>query len=131
MIAGDDGVFAGYRRQVWSGVANGLHAWLFIHRNRDHDRIRPAGLVLQRDLLVNQQNFSHLSLEVGIAALQIIFDFMRAQGLCGEDALHRGLACLGQGWIACLPSMLANMPCQRGARPELRRITEILGFATC
>ncbi len=39
MITGHRGVFADHRGQVRRRVADGLHARLFIHRDRDHQRL--------------------------------------------------------------------------------------------
>ena len=41
MIAGHGGMFVGHRRQVWRRVADGLYTGLFIHRDGDHQRLRP------------------------------------------------------------------------------------------
>jgi hypothetical protein len=103
MIAGHGRIFAGHRRPVRSGVANGLHAGFFIHRDRDHDGLRNSflgGLVLQRDLLIYQQHLLHFRQEAGIPALQVVRYLVRMQGLCIEDALHRGFSRPRQGRIA-------------------------------
>jgi len=78
-IAGDCRMFATYRRQVWSGVADGLHARLLIHGNRDYGglwTIVVGSPVLECDFLIHHQNFPHFSIEIRITALQVILDFV-------------------------------------------------------
>jgi len=75
MVAGNRGIFTGHRRQVRSGVTNGLYAGFFVHRNRYQQRLRSAflrGLGVQRDLLIHQQHLLHFRQEARIAALQVI-----------------------------------------------------------
>src|ERR1017187_1011048 len=52
------------------------------------------------NLLIYQQHLLHFGQEAGIAALQVVRYLVRMQGLCIEDALHRGFSRSRQGRIA-------------------------------
>ena len=115
MIAGDGGMFSGYRWQIWSGIGDRLYTGLFIHRDRDDNGpavARAGSFILERHLLIDQQNFSHLPLEIRVAALQVVSDFVGLDLLCSQNALHGGFSCLRQRWEADCNRLLAYVPGQ-------------------
>ena len=84
MIASEGRMFSRYWRQVRRRVGDGLHSRLFIHRNRNHlhrGYPRRCGLILQGHFLIHQQDFPHLAFKSRIAALQVVGDLVRLQGL--------------------------------------------------
>ena len=96
-------MFSRYRRQVRRRVGEGLHSRLFIHRNRnDLHRGYPlrSRLILQGHFLIHQQDFPHLAFKSRIAALQIVGDLVRLQGLRRQYPMHGRLRGPGQGRVS-------------------------------
>ena len=119
-VAGKSRIFSGHRGQIGSNVGNRLHAWFFVHRNRNHRGAAsafPEDLILHFHFAIDQEYFSHLLLQLRIPSFQIVLHLVRLQGLGSENALDGGFPGLGQGWVASLGSFLPYMPGQSRARP--------------
>src|ERR1035441_2823374 len=70
MVACRGGMLAGYRRQVWRGIGDGLQSRFLIHRDGHDYRRKPAtALILQGYLPVHYQDLAHFSLKTRIATL--------------------------------------------------------------
>ena len=80
-------------------------------------RCRRCAFILQRNLLINQQDILHLRLELGIALFEIILDSLRVQFLRGENAMYSGFHCFRQRRMPGLLRVLANIQSQRTSRP--------------
>ena len=127
LMAGWDG------RQVRRGRSNRLYAGLLVV---GHDRNR-RGLVLLRqgrlhfhqlNLAIHAQDFGHLGIEFGIATLEIIAHLVRLDRVRREDLAQRTLSERREAVVSCLRAVFANVPGKQPRRPQLVRITKILGF---
>src|SRR3954467_15553986 len=82
MLAGKGRVHAGLRRQIGGGRSDRLNAWLLVVRDNRHSIARVAlregrRLFQEFHLAINAQHLRHFFREVGVAALQIVTDFVR------------------------------------------------------
>src|SRR3990172_12058304 len=121
IIPADGSVFTGHGRQVGSGVRNGLQSWFLIDRNGDYPgvviRLNPA-LILQFDVLVDHQYFSHLADKVWIATLQIIGHLIWPESLPLQNPVHGCLRRSGQTRMPFRLGVLSNVPGQSLPTPH-------------
>lgn len=89
VVAPETGVLPGDGRQVRRGIRNRLQAGFFVHRD-GHQRDLSALLILHRNLLINQQDLTHLGFEFWILTFQIVLHLFGMQWLLGENSVHRG-----------------------------------------
>ena len=117
MVPPDGGVFSRHRRQIRSGVPDGLHAGLFIVGQHGHQiRRRRAFLAPDLHLLVDMQNLHHLGVEIGVAPLQIILDLVRTH-------------LVGARWASRVSFLIALLETQAGL-PTITGILHIRSLQT-
>jgi hypothetical protein len=99
VVAPDGRCLAWYRRQIGRGQPNGLNTELLI----DTDGVDGLGsgvmngtLAIDRNIPVDHQNFLHLAVELRIARLKVVADFVGLDVVFVEDAPHGALASLGE-----------------------------------
>ena len=102
VIASDRRMSCGNRRQIGSRRADRLDAWFLVVRDdRDRRSARATRRPAHRHLAVHAENFSHFRLELGIAPLQVVTNFMRFHIVRRQDFAHRPWArCARLGWPA-------------------------------
>ena len=89
--------------------------------------LRPGcGLLQQLHFAINAEHFGHLFRKLGVAALQVIPDFMRLHLLLVEDLAHSALRQMGETRVPLRRSMLASVTGQKPRCPQFVRIAQIL-----
>src|SRR3954447_24812651 len=94
MLAGKGRVHAGLRRQIGGGRSDRVNAWLLVVRDDRHSIARVAlregrRLFQKFHLAINAQHLRHFFR--GVAALQIVTDFVRLYVFLVEDFADRAL----------------------------------------
>ena len=133
MLAGKGRVHAGLRRQIGGGRGDRLDAWLLVVRDDRHSRLafRDGHRLFQEfHLAINAQHLRHFFRKVGVAALQIVTDFVRLHVFLVEDFADRALHQIGEAHMSLRRPMLAGMECEKPRRPQFVRIAEVLRLAT-
>src|SRR5712671_827188 len=88
--------------------------------------LRPGcGLLQQLHFAINAEHFGHLFRKLGVAALQVIPDFMRLHLLLVEDLAHSALRQMGETRVPLRRSMLASVTGQKPRCPQFVRIAQI------
>jgi hypothetical protein len=72
-----------------------------------------CGLLQQLHFAINAEHFGHLFRKLGVAALQVIPDFMRLHLLLVEDLAHSALRQMGEARVPLRRSMLASVTDQK------------------
>ena len=121
---------SGHRRQVGSRWGQSLHAGLFIHRHAPRSRgARQGGRLGQlADLPRDNQHLLHLPLKVRIAALQIVFDLVRAYGRVAQDHMDGRLGRRRHRGVPGRPGGAADVLGQSRAGPPFGRQPVVFGF---
>jgi hypothetical protein len=83
------------------------------------------------DLTVNAQNFRHLLFELVIALFQIVANLVWFDFLLSKNLAHRALGQFAETFVPRRRRFLTCMARQQPCRPQLVRITVILGFVAC
>jgi hypothetical protein len=128
---------AGKWRAIWRGRSDRLNPWFLVVRD---DGQAPAIAVLalalstfslathHRHLPVDTEDFGHLGLELRIALLQVVANFVRLDFLLGQYFADRSLGQLRQARMPGGWSMLTGMRGEQPGRPQLVGITQLLGL---
>ena len=85
-------------------------------------------LILQLDLLINQQDVSHLALKVGIAPFHVIGYLMGLQGLGCQNPMHGGFRGARQTGMPLSHRLPTDMLGQSSPAPNLSRVAELFRF---
>jgi len=120
VIALRGGVGAGNRREIRSGIADRLNPRFLVVRE-DGD-LAPAitvrgGRAPHLNLAVNTKHFCHFRLELGVALLHVIADFVRFDLMCRQDLAHRSLGEFCQARMASRWPVVTRMRGQQAGRP--------------
>src|SRR6201987_441847 len=132
MISREGRVNTGLGRQIRRRRCDRLDSRLFVvgddcHRLTGWLRFG-AGLFENLDFAIDAQNLCHLLLKLGVATFQIVAHLVRLDFLLAENLAHRALDQLGKAVVSRPRSALARMTCQQPRRPQLMRITMVLGL---
>src|SRR6516162_5627038 len=133
MITREGRVDAGFGRQIGRGRCDGLDTWFFVVGDDRHWLTRFLGLgslFQELDLAINAQNLRHLLLELGVATLQVVPQLVRFDFLLTKNLAHRALDQTGKTFMPRGRRVLACMAGQQPRRPQLVRITVLLGLLT-
>ena len=119
------GVGAGNRGEIRSGIADRLNTG-FLVIGEDGD-FAPAVTVrgscaVHLDLTINAKHFCHFWLEIGVALLHVIADFVRLDLMRCQDLAHRSLGEFRQAGMTSLRPVITRMRGQQTGRPQLVRI---------
>src|ERR1700719_1731885 len=119
---------AGKWRAIWRGRSDRLNPWFLVVRD---DGEAPAIAVLalalstfslathHRHLPVDTEDFGHLGLELRIALLQVVANFVRLDFLLGQYFADRSLGQLRQARMPGGWSMLTGIRGEQPGRPQL------------
>src|SRR5262249_24537896 len=124
VIALRGGVGAGNRREIRSGIADRLNPRFLVVRE-DGDfapAITLRGCAPHLDLAVNTKHFCHFRLELGVALLHVIADFVRFDLMCRQDLAHRSLG------EFCQARMAAGGPWSRACAANRRVVHSSCGY---
>src|SRR5215472_1126992 len=128
---------AGKWRAIRRGRSDRLNPWFLVVRD---DGEAPATAVLalvlpafslathHRHLPVDTEDFGHFGLELRIALLQVVAHLVRPHFLLGQYFADRSLGQLSQARMPGGWSMLPGMCGEQPGRPQLVRITQLLGL---
>ena len=122
MVALRGGVGAGNRGEIRSGIADRLNTRFLVIRE-DGD-LAPAitvrgGRAPHLDLAINAKYFCHFRLEIGVALLHVIADFVRLDLMRCQDLAHCSLGEFRQAGMASLRPVVTRMRGQQAGRPQL------------